>query len=101
MLLQEKDKMEKVISDATKICVGPEIDIHYHIPQTTLSEENDLKNMPYIEFSYVNENGHLHTQKMTIRSAYLEKKPEDLMNLVTFNLENFISEIDTVLYGAQ
>ncbi len=45
--------------------------------------------------------GHTMEQNIPIKHNYLKKTPEDIANLVTFYIEKFIEEIDSVEYGAQ
>ena len=40
-------------------------------------------------------------QKLPIKQRYLTKTAEDIANLVTFYIEQFIEQIDSVEHGSQ
>ena len=44
---------------------------------------------------------HKMEQNIPIKHNYLKKTPQDLANLITFYIEQFVEQIDSVEYGAQ
>jgi len=98
-----KEKLEKVVELVNNVLVDPDIDIDYYIPEvitengvhTTQSVE------PYVLLKYVVNGTHTQEQKIPLKTTYLTKTPEDLANLVTFYIEQFIEQIDSVENGAQ
>jgi len=98
-----KEKLEKVVELVNNVLVDPDIDIDYYIPEvitengvhTTQSVE------PYVLLKYVVNGTHMQEQKIPLKTTYLTKTPEDLANLVTFYIEQFMEEINSVEFGPQ
>lgn len=98
--MSNEQKLQKLVTLVDNVCAHPDVDVDYFIPGVcvTNGEENYLQE-PYVAFTY-----HLdgdHQTVMHLSEQYLEKSPEDLANLITFSLEQFIAEIDSRQYGAQ
>ncbi len=97
-----KEKLQKVVELVNNDMVDPDIDIDYCIPEVaTTSDKCDASGEPYIIVKYVTEEHDVHERKIKLRRKYLEKTPEDLANLVTFYIEQFMEEIDSVEYGGE
>ena len=87
-----KEKLDKVIDLIENVMVNPDIDLEYHITDSVEA---------YIDLKYAAGGTHVMQQKLPIKSHYLDKTPEDLANLLTFYIEQFIEQIDSVEGGAQ
>jgi hypothetical protein len=85
-LLQE---VEQLIDN---VMVNPDIELEYHITDS---------NEAYIDLKYIASGTHVMKQKLPIKDHYLTKSPQDLANLLTFYIEQFIEQIDSVESGAQ
>ena len=86
-----KEKLEKVVELVNNVMVNPDVEVEYC----------KLDGNPCIHLKY-NANGtHLMEQNIPIKHHYIEKTPEDIANLVTFYIEQFIEQIDSVENGAQ
>lgn len=97
-----KEKLEKVVELVNNNMVDPDIEIQYCIPEVaTTSDKCDISGEPYIIVKYITEEQDVHERKIKLRKNYLEKTPEDLANLVTFYIEQFMEEIDSVEYGGE
>lgn len=97
-----KEKLEKVVELVKNAMVDPDIDIEYCIPEVaTTSDQCDVSGDPYIVVKYITEEHDVHERKIKLRKNYLEKTAEDLANLVTFYIEQFMEEIDSVEYGGE
>ncbi len=95
-----KEKLEKVVELVNNDMVNPDIEITYCIPEVAeTANECDISGDPYIEVTYIVNGTHSHKQKIRLMKKYLEKSAEDIANLVTFNIELFTSEIDSVEYS--
>ncbi len=92
-----KEKLEKVIELVDNTLSNPDIELEYH------NVESGESATPYILLKYAvnGSSSHIHEQKITLKEDYLQKTPEDIANLVTFHIEQFIAQIDSVEYGAQ
>ncbi len=99
---ENNKKLEKVIELVHNAMANPDIELEYCIPEVaTTSETCDVSGDPYIEMKYAAGGTHVMKQKLPLKQHYLNKTPEDISNLVTFYIEQFIEEIDSVENGAQ
>ncbi len=88
------EKLEKTVELIENVMVDPDIDVEY----CTTEADGD----PYIKFTYFADDGtDKREQNIPLKHAYLEKTPEDIANLVTFYIEQFMAQVDTVNSGAQ
>ncbi len=95
-----KEKLEKVVELTTNTMVDPDIDVEYCIPEVAVTAGScDVSGDPYIQVKYAEDEQF--TRKFKLRADYLEKSAEDLANLVTFSIEQFKEEVDSLRYGAQ
>jgi len=102
MLVEEKEKLQTVIGIIDNIAVDPDISIEYFIPGVlvTIKEGSIEFEGPYIQFTYEKDGGHPWVQRMPLRQNYLQKHPQDLANFITFTLERFIEQVDSLENGA-
>ena len=93
-----KEKLETVVELVNKVMVDPDIEVECcRTEGPTTSEAGD----PYIHLKY-NANGtHIMEQNIPLKHHYINKTAEDIANLVTFYIEQFIEQIDSVENGAQ
>ena len=97
-----QEKLEDVVDLVSKVLVDPDIELDYEIPEVAMTGENaDVSGDPYIVLKYTLGESHVQKQKIPIKNIYLKKTPQDLANLVTFYIEQFIEQIESVEYGAQ
>jgi hypothetical protein len=96
-----KEKLEKVVELVNNVLVDPDIALDYYIPEEiTRNGVHDTKSGdPYVLLKYAVNGTQHQEQKIPIKPNYLEKTPEDLANLVTFYIEQFMEEIHTVAHG--
>ncbi|HHD77979.1 MAG TPA: hypothetical protein ENK77_02555 [Epsilonproteobacteria bacterium] len=100
MQTELKEKLEKVVELVNNDMVDPDIDIEYCIPEVaTTTDSCDVTGDPYIIVKY-NQDKYVE-RKIRLSKKHLEKEPQDLANLVTFFIEQFIEEVDSLNYGAQ
>jgi len=101
MVVAYQEKLKKLVGLIEDISIDPDVNVDYFIPGVAVTAEGGKGESggPYIQFSY--ESGGQHVQHMPLTQSYLEKTPEDLVNLFTFSLERFKEEIDSRQYGAQ
>lgn len=103
MLLEQKEKLQRVISLVDNVSINSDVDVDYFIPGVLVTAQSGKVEFggPYIEFSYGHDGTDKHVQHLRLTHNYLEKSSEDLANYVTFSLEQFMGEIDARQYGAQ
>jgi len=96
-----KEKLETVLELVNNVMINPDIDIEYCVPETEISENSNVTGDPYIQVKYQANVTHTVEQKIPLKRQYLKQEPQDIANLVTFYIEQFIEQIDSVEYGAQ
>jgi len=95
-----KEKLEKVVTLVNKDMVDPDIDIDFCIPgvETTVEDCSESET-PYILVTYVIGDYNKHTRKIHLDKTLLRENPEEIFNRVTFSIEEFKGEIDSVEMG--
>ncbi len=102
MTQEIQEKLENVVDLVDKVLTDPDIELSYCIPDVAMTTENpNVSGDPYIHVKYMANGTTLHEQNVPIKHNYLKKTPEDIANLITFYVEQFTEQIDTVEYGAQ
>ncbi|HEY9130021.1 MAG TPA: hypothetical protein VIN02_09295 [Sulfurovum sp.] len=103
MAMEEKElkaKLEKIVALVNNANADPDIDIEYCIPDVaTTSDTCDVSGDPYITLTYVVSEYTKPTRKIRLTSTYLNNTAEEIANLVTFSIEQFKTEIDSVEMG--
>jgi len=93
-----KEKLEKVVELVSNVMVDPDIDLEYCIPEVaTTTEACDVSGDPYILVKY-SEDKYI-TRKIRLTDKYLDHTPQEIANLVTFSIEQFKEELDSVHMG--
>ncbi|MBT8348792.1 MAG: hypothetical protein HKP62_05030 [Sulfurovum sp.] len=93
-----KEKLKTVVELVNNVMVNPDIEVECcNIGSVETSEAGD----PYIHLKYTANGTHVMKQNIPLKHHYINKTPEDIANLVTFYIEQFIEQIDSVEGGAQ
>ena len=96
---ETKEKLEAIVA-LNSVMVDPEIDIEYCIPDVaTTSDTCDVSGDPYILVTYVVSEYTKPTRKIRLTPTYLNNTAKAIANLVTFSIEQFKTEIDSVEMG--
>lgn len=86
------EKLEKVLSLVNNASADPDIETEYC--------EADKSGNPYILVTYVKSEYNKRTRKIHLLNTALRRNtPEDFANQVTFSIEEFKGEIDSVEMG--
>jgi len=97
---ETKAKLEAIVGLVNNMMVDPDIDIEYCIPEVaTTTETCDVSGDPYILVTYVVSEYTKPTRKIRLTSTYLKNTPAEIANLITFSIEQFKTEIDSVEMG--
>jgi hypothetical protein len=97
---ETKEKLETIVKLVNNVMVDPDIDIEYCIPEVaTTSDSCDVSGDPYISVTYVVSEYTKPTRKIRLTDTYLRNSAEEIANLVTFSIEQFKTEIDSVEMG--
>jgi len=95
-----KQKLDKVVLLINNMMTDPDIDIEYCIPEiATTTDSCDVNGDPYILVKYVISEYNKPTRKIRLGKTYLDYTAEKIADLVTFSVEQFKSEIDSVQMG--
>ena len=100
MKTEIKEKLENIVTLVNKAMVDPDINIDYCIPgvETTV-EDCDSSGDPYILLTYVVSEYTRPTRTIHLGSTALLSTAEEVANKVTFSIEEFKGEIDSVEMG--
>ena len=97
---ETKEKLEAIVNLVNNVMVDPDIEIEYCIPDVaTTSETCDVSGDPYILVTYVVSEYTRPTRKIRLTDTYLKNTAKAIANLVTFSIEQFKTEIDSVEMG--
>jgi hypothetical protein len=97
---ETKEKLEAIVALVNNVMVDPDIDVEYCIPDVaTTSETCDVSGDPYILVTYVVSEYTKPTRKIRLTDTYLKNTAKAIANLVTFSIEQFKTEIDSVEMG--
>ena len=97
---ETKEKLEAIVSLVNNVMVDPDIEIEYCIPDVaTTAETCDVSGDPYILVTYVVSEYTKPTRKIRLTDTYLKNTAKAIANLVTFSIEQFKTEIDSVEMG--
>lgn len=95
-----KEKLDKVVLLINNIMVDPDIDIEYCIPEiATTSDTCDVSGEPYILAKYIVSEYTQPTRKFRLGRTALLSTAEEIANKITFSIEEFKGEIDSVEMG--
>lgn len=94
------EKLKKVIALIDKAAVDPDIDIDYCIPGIETTVNNcSVSETPYVLVTYVLGDYNKHTRKIHLDKTLLRESAEEIANRITFSIEEFKGEIDSVEMG--
>jgi len=92
-----KEKLEKVVTLVNNAMVDPDIDIDYCIPGVEVTlKDGDTSGEPYIVVTYVVSEYTKPTRTIHLGKAILQGTAEKIANQVTFSIEEFKGDIDSV-----
>jgi len=97
---ETKEKLEAIVALVNNVMVDPDIDIEYCIPDVaTTTDTCDVSGDPYILVTYAVSEYTRPTRKIRLTDTYLRNTAKAIANLVTFSIEQFKTEIDSVEMG--
>lgn len=93
-----KVKLETIVALVDKVMVDPDIDIEYFIPEVSApSGSGNVSADPYLLVNYAEDK--YVKRKIRLTDKYLRNSAQEIANLVTFSIEQFKEEIDSVQMG--
>ena len=95
-----KEKLQRVVQLVDNVMVDPEINLECCIPGVAMTSQTcNMVKDPYISVEYVVGEYTRPTRKIHLTRAYVQHEPEVIADLVTFSIEQFKTEIDSVEMG--
>ncbi len=99
---ENNKKLQKVVEHVHNAMANPDIELECCMPEAgEKPNPYGVSEDPYIHVKYASGGTHIMNQNVRIGPQYLSKTPEDIANLVTFHIKQFIEEIDATEYGVQ
>ncbi len=93
-----KNKLKTTVSLIDNIMVDPDIDVEYCIPEVAMTlDEKEIESDPYILIKYT-EDSYIE-RKIALNDHYSDQSAEEIANYVTFSIEQFKEEVDSLKYG--
>ena len=100
MNTETKAKLEQIVALVDNAMVDPDLDIDYCIPGVkTTVKDCDGSGDPYILITYVVGDYNKPTRTIHLGSTMLRSTAEEVANQVTFSIEEFKGDIDSVEMG--
>lgn len=95
-----KEKLQKVVTLVDKVNVDSEIDIEYCIPGVAVTSKScNISKDPYILVNYFLSQHNIPMREIHLSRCYIKDEAEKIADLVTFSIEQFKMEIDSVQMG--
>ncbi|GAB6065101.1 hypothetical protein JCM9492_01930 [Aquifex pyrophilus] len=105
---EEIEKLKKLAKEVQDLMVDPDIDIEVCFDDVEKEEgcEVDLTpgyqpKYPYIKVIYKSGDGDVFEKKIEISPDILKKDVKEIKEFLTFAVEQFMEEIDSVEYGGE
>ncbi|MCS7261951.1 MAG: hypothetical protein NZ560_00810 [Aquificaceae bacterium] len=95
-----EEKLKEQAEEIRKNMANPDIDIEVCFPGD-VDEGCELKSYPYLKVKYVVEGHDVYEKEIDIDPVYLDKDVKDLANFVSFQIQQFMEEIDSIEYGGE
>jgi len=97
---ENQEKLGKIVELVNNAMVDPDIDVDYYIPGVEVTlKEADKSGDPYILLTYVVSEYTKPTRTIHLGKTMLMSSAEEVANQVTFAIEEFKGEIDSVEMG--
>ncbi|MCS7277617.1 MAG: hypothetical protein NZ531_02075 [Aquificaceae bacterium] len=95
-----EEKLKELAEEIRKNMANPDIDIEVCFPGD-VDEGCELKSYPYLKVKYVVEGHDVYEKEIDIDPIYFDKDVKYLANFVSFQIQQFMEEIDSVEYGGE
>jgi len=96
-----REKFEKLAKELKDMMVNPDIDIEVCFKDIEVGENCEVREIPYVKVKYITEEHDVHEKDIEIAEDNWNKSVEELKEYVTFMIEQFMEEIDSVEYGGE
>jgi hypothetical protein len=93
------DKLREVVDLVDKVMIDPDIDVEYYIPDVLVTANGQTGADPFILVKY-HEDDYVE-RKFSLDERHVHGSAKEIANFVTFSIEQFKEEVDSLRYGAQ
>ncbi len=97
--LEEKFKI--LAEELRSVMVNPDVDATVCFKEAEQEEACTPSKYPYIKITYVTEEHDKHEKIIEIPPEWWDKDIKEIKEFVTFQIEQFMEEIDSVEYGGE
>lgn len=95
-----EEKFKQLAEEVRRSMANPDIDIELCFPNE-VDEGCEVKSYPYLRVKYVVEGHNVYEKEIDIDPIYWEKDIKDIAGFITFQIQQFMEEIDSVEYGGE
>ena len=94
-----KEKLEMTVElIENQIMIDPDIDVQYCIPDVAMTlDKEGIEDYPYLLVKYM-EDDYIE-RKFPLNDHYCDQSAEEIANYLTFSIEQFKEEVDSLKYG--
>jgi len=102
MDISVREKFQQLAKELNDMMINPDIDIEVCFKDIEVGESCDLnKPFPYVKVRYTTDEHNVHEKDIEISPDNWNKSVNELKEYVTFMIEQFMEEIDSVEYGGE
>ncbi len=98
---ETRDKFQRLAGELKDMMVNPDIEIDVCFKGIEEAEGCEVREIPYVRVRYTTEEHDVHEKDIEISEDNWKKSVEELKDYVTFMIEQFMEEIDSVEYGGE
>jgi hypothetical protein len=99
--MEVKEKLRRLAQELKASVTNPDLEIDICFEGVEMAEGCTPGKFPYVRVRYVTEDHNVHQKDIEISPDNLKKDVEELKEYVTFMIEQFMEEIDSVEYGGE
>jgi predicted AlkP superfamily phosphohydrolase/phosphomutase len=93
-----RTKIQSVVEKVSNNMIDPDLEIECFIPEHEDACDNTIKEDSYVLVKYSEDE---YTHRKIKLTNHLDKDIDDVVNYVTFSIEQFKEEVDSLRGGAQ
>lgn len=98
---ETKDKLRRLAEELRASVTNPDLDIEICFEGVEVGEGCSPSKFPYVRVRYITDDHNVHEKDIELCPDNLKKDVSELKDYVTFMIEQFMEEIDSVEYGGE
>ncbi len=96
-----KEKFRKLAEELKVSVTNPDLEVDICFEGVEVAEGCDPRKFPYVRVRYITNEHDVHEKDIEISPDNWKKSVEELKDYVTFMIEQFMEEIDSVEYSGE